>query len=610
MDGLPRILVIDDLFGRNTINGVNKERENLCAHFLWRDLTGDVAARSSKQKIVKPAAEAIFFRGQTPSVANVDTVVENDLAGTLAVVRSGWVEAFAKGEVPWALILLDLCFYTGKVTEESNRRMQGMPEGHSGDDDFRTYFGLTLLDAIHKEFPDLPVMILSSKPREEVSLEFTRRGAVGFIDRADLRGPEILQDALWHHGLLPDSSGRIVGNSLPVLLALREARRSARHRENILIRGERGTGKELFSQYINSVANDRENAKRTFVTVNSAVLSSSMFASELFGISPRTATDVDGKIGLIEAADGGDLFLDEIADMPQEVQAAVLRVLQDRQITPVGARKPKDINIRFISATNVDLENSDSGFRSDLLDRLRFGGTIILPPLRDRKTDIPILAEVFVRIAEKNHKGALKREITKDAIEKLMSYDWLGNVRELQTCLFNAVNGNPDVEHLVPRHLVITSQLDKNKIQAHATNIKAEEIQTRDYIAPATDLDKILKMQVDVHFGMDNIMQWAGCLGDIEYANLRLLANCLKAALIATKDRTSNPAGIIQIHPALKLMTGDSSLTAVEAYDIIKRILGPLDNDLKDDLRDAYKQATLQRGKPRKRRLLPRKREV
>ena len=604
---LPRILVIDDLFGRNVINGRNVDRENLCAHFLWRDITRDEAAKAGGQKILKPRAEAVFYRGQIPSISDIGAVVENDLNGTLSHVHNGWTRAIYKGNNPWSMILLDLCFYTGKVTEKSNSGTTGMPEGRPDDDDPSHYFGLTLLEAIHRKYPDIPVMILSSKPRDEVSLEFTKLGAVGFIDRTDLRGPEILKDALWHHGLLPDDSGKIVGNSLPVLIALRAARRAARHRENLLIRGERGTGKELFSQYVNNVSNAHENVNRPFVIVNSAVLSSSMFASELFGINPRTATDVEGKIGLIEAANAGDLFLDEIADMPQDVQAAVLRVLQDRQITPVGARKPKDVDVRFISATNVNLESGVRGFRSDLLDRLRLGGTIFLPPLRDRKSDIPFLVEKFVRIAEANRQGAMKREITSEALDTLISHDWPGNVRELQSCLFNAVNSNPDVEHLVPRHLVITSQLDQFPLSSsHSTS--TEMLHKRDNIAPVTDLDTLLSMQDSVHFGMDNITQWAGCLGDIEYANLRLLAKCLKAALDATKDRTNSPNGIIQIHPALKLMTGDSSITAVEAYDIIKRILGPLEDELVNDLRDAYNQATLQRGKPRKRRLLPRKR--
>ncbi|MBE2281842.1 MAG: hypothetical protein IAE77_00110, partial [Prosthecobacter sp.] len=165
---LPRLLILDDLFGRVGPQDRNADRENLCAHFLWQDATGDAAARASRQKVLKPVAEAVFCRGQTPVESDVGAVVENDLASTLGQVRSGWNEVLALGEPPWAMVLLDLCFYTGRVTEDSHQRTPGMPEGRPRDDNPNSYFGLTLLDAIHHEFPDLPIFILSSKPREEV----------------------------------------------------------------------------------------------------------------------------------------------------------------------------------------------------------------------------------------------------------------------------------------------------------------------------------------------------------------------------------------------------------------------------------------------------------
>lgn len=240
---LPRLIILDDLFGRNVPDGRNTDRENLCAHFLWRDATGDAAAKATKQEILQPTAEAVFCRAQSPASSRVGDIVENDLEAALEAVRQGLSREKKTGfknlelRLPWSMVLIDLCFYTGLVTEESHRRTPGMPEGRPGDDDPRQYFGLTLLDIIYREFPELPVFILSSKPRSEVSLEFSRRGALGFIDRSALDGPELLQQALWHHGLLPDTSGNVVGRSLPILLALREARRSGGHRENVLIRG-------------------------------------------------------------------------------------------------------------------------------------------------------------------------------------------------------------------------------------------------------------------------------------------------------------------------------------------------------------------------------------
>jgi DNA-binding NtrC family response regulator len=589
---LPRLLILDDLFGRNVPGGRNADRENLCAHFLWRDVTCDAAAKTSRQKVLKPTADAVFSRAQVPAESGIGVLVENDLEGAIENVRKGWNDASARAEAPWSMVLLDLCFYTGSVTEESNRRTPGMPDGRAADDDPAGYFGLTLLDALHREFPELPVMILSSKPRGDVSLEFSQRGALGFIARDDLRGPELLEEGLWQHGLLPDPLGEVVGNSLSVLLALREARRAARHGQNLLIRGERGTGKELLARYLHRAAGDAP--KRPFVPVNSAIFTPSMFASELFGIEPKTATGVDAKIGLIETANGGDLFLDEIADMPAEVQAAFLRVLQERQITRVGARQPKPVDVRFLSATNAEIELEERGFRSDLLDRLRLGGSLWLPPLRERKTDIPLLVERFVREAEKNRPNTMRREITPEALDGLRNHDWPGNIRELRTCIFEAVNRHPDVEHLVPKHLRIG-----------AGGESAERPQARPKAAArgqeSADQVRLARVLVDLRactFVSQEIGAWAGQLDELQQEHARLLARYLQAALDATKRRTPKvPHGQIQIHPAVKLITGDSTLTATKAADIVKRILGSLEEELEGGLLEAYRTAVRLRPK-------------
>lgn len=494
------------------------------------------------------------------------------------------------------MLLLDLCFYTGCVTEESHWRTSGMPVGRAGDEDPQNYFGLTLLDAIHREFPELPILVLSSKPRDEVSLEFSQRGALGFIARDDLQGPEKLAEALWQHGLLPDPSGEMVGASLEFLLALREARRAARHRENLLIRGERGTGKELFANYVRRMSSSVEaNVDRPLVTVNSAVFTPSLFASELFGIQPRTATGVDGKIGLIESANHGDLFLDEIADMPAEVQAAMLRVLQERQITPVGARRSKDVDVRFLSATNADLENEATGFRSDLLDRLRTGGTLWLPPLRERPTDIPLLAEKFVREAESQRKGAMQRQITPEALKALRSYDWPGNIRELRSAIFDAVNRHPDVEHFVPGHLRLSvGSTPKTSGSTYSIpNVRPEESP----VTQQTGEDHFRQLLGSMaHFEFDPVDRaaWAGQFGQFQSAIADLIAKYIKVALEASRRPTpENPAGDLLIHPAMKLLTGDRDLTASQAADFIKRQLNlsPADREriLQDDvLREAH----------------------
>jgi transcriptional regulator with AAA-type ATPase domain len=597
---LPHLLIFDDLFGRIVRGGRNVDRENLCANFLWQDATGDAAAQASRQKILKPTANAVFFRAQTPACASVGDTIENDLRAALEFVHKGWVaksdaRPLTPASPPWAMLLLDLCFYTGLVTEESNRCSPGMPEGRPGDDQPDSYFGLTLLDAIHRAFPELPIFILSSKPREEVSLEFSRRGALGFIARDELRGPSLLEEALWNHGLLPDPEGEVDGNSLSILLALREARRAASHRENVLIRGERGTGKELMAGYLHRVASQARPGP--LVSVNSAVFTPNLFASELFGIQPRTATGVDGKIGLIASADGGDLFLDEIADMSPEVQAAVLRVLQERQVTPVGGRRSTLVDVRFLSATNADLDDPARGFRADLLDRLRTGGSIFLPLLRERPTDIPLLVENFVREAEAQRPGTKRREITFEAMDQLIADDWPGNIRELRSVIFDAVNRHADVEFLVPGHLRIGTHRRTGSVKSGApldeSRLGSDEFETGE-----TGLAGLLEFQNSVEFDPREIALWAGRLSALQLAHARLLARYLEAALAATKRRTpDNPSGLIQIHPAVKLITGDSHITASKAADLIKRLLGPIEDELDSNLREAYNVALRLRPK-------------
>lgn len=634
MNMVSRLLILDDLFGRTSPAGSNFDRENLCAHFLWLDTTGDSSAKASRQKILQPTAEAVFCRAQTPACSVPGDTLENDLEMALEAVRKGWKGTHEsrslirdsgradqprgktlkseirnqKSDIPWSMVLIDLCFYTGQVTEESHRRTPGMPEGRPGDDNPRSYFGLTLLDAVHREFPEIPIFILSSKPREEVSLEFSRRGALGFIDRSALDGPELLQQALWNHGLLPDSTGEIVGNSLPILLALREARRSASHQENILIRGERGSGKELIARYINranprslnpesrfgpEISNQESTIRNSpsLVTVNSAVFTPNLFSSELFGIEPRTATGVDGKVGLLEMANGGDIFLDEIADMPTEIQAAMLRVLQERQITRVGARKTRDIDVRFLSATNRDLDDHERKFRPDLLDRLRTGGTIWLPPLRDRKEDIPLLAYKFVGEAEAQRIGIRHRSVTNDAMDALMEYDWPGNIRELRSVIFDAVTRHPDVEHLVPAHLRLGGGIpDSGSLIP----------ESKSGVVNSPQFDGLLDTLRKCEFAADEVGRWAGRLPELQREYSKLIARLLRAAVKATKRRTpENPEGLIQIHPAAKLATGDTKLTATEAADLFKRLLGLISDELDGDLSAAYNTALRLRPKVR-----------
>ena len=318
-------------------------------------------------------AEAVFFRGQLPQTAVVGDTVENDLDGCLRFVRSGWTKRSAS-RPPWAMLLLDLCFYTGLVTHESSRNASGMPGGRRGDDDPEGYFGLHVLKAVREEFPDLPAVILSSKPREEISRQISAAGALGFIPRGEPGSRETLQEYLQRHALIPDSEGRIVGVSVSLLKALRGARRAASGSRHVLLQGEPGTGKELLACYLHSAS--AKSGKRPWVVVDSGTLSPELFASELFGHMRGAFTGAStDRVGRIVQADGGDLFLDEIGNMPPDVQAGLLRVLQDGIVVPVGAERGEQVQVRVLSATNEDVEGRAllGHFRGDLLERLRAG---------------------------------------------------------------------------------------------------------------------------------------------------------------------------------------------------------------------------------------------
>jgi len=189
--GVPTILVVDDLFGRTLPDRRNEERANLCGQFLLKDITGDEENKAGLQRIKRPVAQAVFCRGQSPSCAAIGDYVRNDPEETLRVVRER--QATTCTETPGlALVLLDLCFHTGRVTVESDRKTPGMPEGHERDEDPRRYFGLCLLDTIYAKFPDLPVVVLSSQTPDAATLESLSGKTVGFLARTDADGPELL----------------------------------------------------------------------------------------------------------------------------------------------------------------------------------------------------------------------------------------------------------------------------------------------------------------------------------------------------------------------------------------------------------------------------------
>jgi formate hydrogenlyase transcriptional activator len=229
----------------------------------------------------------------------------------------------------------------------------------------------------------------------------------------------------------------IVGSSEPLRNVLAQVSMVAPTDSTVLILGETGTGKELIARAIH---NGSKRAGHSFIRVNCAAIPPSLIGSELFGHEKGSFTGaIQQRMGRFEAADGGTIFLDEVGDLPAETQIGLLRVLQDREIERVGSAKPIRIDVRVIAATNRELDEAvaDGTFRKDLFYRLNIF-PIRIPSLRERADDIPLLVEYFVeRYAKKA--GKKIRSISKKTLELLQSYNWPGNIRELQNVIERAV---------------------------------------------------------------------------------------------------------------------------------------------------------------------------
>ncbi|MFC1495897.1 sigma-54-dependent transcriptional regulator [Candidatus Margulisiibacteriota bacterium] len=213
----------------------------------------------------------------------------------------------------------------------------------------------------------------------------------------------------------------------------------------VLITGESGTGKELVAHAIHNKSNRKA---RPFVIVNCAAIPENLLESELFGHERGAFTGaLERKIGKFELADGGTIFLDEIGCMPLSMQSKLLRIVQDSKISRVGGKNPIEVDVRILAATNANIETEikKGNFREDLFYRLNVI-PIKLPPLRERKNDIPLFVSYFLNKFNRDLKKAIKT-ISPDAIRSLLEYNWPGNVRELQNLIERAValNGNKDV---------------------------------------------------------------------------------------------------------------------------------------------------------------------
>ena len=310
--------------------------------------------------------------------------------------------------------------------------------------------GLELLKRASELYPQLSVIVLTQYGTIDSAIEATRNGARDYVtkpfrieelrtrlDRA-IQAVDLQQEnrVLREQLSAQVAFGSFVGASEKMRRVYRMIEKVGPRNYSVLILGESGTGKELVARAVHS-ASPRKN--RPFVPVDCSSITPTLIESELFGYVKGAFTGaMQSKQGLLEAAHGGTLFLDEIGDMPLDLQAKLLRVLQEREVKPVGATERRAIDVRVIAATNRDLDAGirNGTFRQDLYFRLNVV-QIKLPPLRERKTDIPLLVATFLE--KYSDPDEATRSISDDAMQRLIAYDWPGNVRELENAIARSV---------------------------------------------------------------------------------------------------------------------------------------------------------------------------
>ncbi|ELZ8932425.1 two-component system response regulator GlrR [Cronobacter dublinensis] len=293
--------------------------------------------------------------------------------------------------------------------------------------------GMQLFAEIQKLQPGMPVIILTAHGSIPDAVAATQQGVFSFLTKPVDKDAlyKAIDDALAHAAPAGDEQWResIVTRSPAMLRLLEQAHMVAQSDVSVLINGQSGTGKEILAQAIHNAS---PRAKNAFIAINCGALPEQLLESELFGHARGAFTGaVSSREGLFQAAEGGTLFLDEIGDMPVPLQVKLLRVLQERKVRPLGSNRDIDINVRIISATHRDLPKAMARgeFREDLFYRLNVVN-LKIPALQERAEDIPLLANHLLRQAADRHKPFV-RSFSTDAMKRLMTASWPGNVRQL-----------------------------------------------------------------------------------------------------------------------------------------------------------------------------------
>lgn len=540
---LPRVLVIDDQYARD-----DSERE-----VFLRRLNAVEEGRQTRE-VSNPVAEVLFCSGQR----HTKEKVENDYHIIKKSVITGWSDEVQH----WSLVMLDVRFDSGAISDG------GLPAGQAEDD----HFGEVVRQHLKQDFPDLPVVMLSSKRQQEL-----RERGTPYLSKDGL-DVQAFKYCLLRYGQLSIEQTRnllelandVVATSGHALASYREAFVHARGDVSILILGETGTGKEILAKYVY----ERSGRKGAFVAVNVAAIPKDLLESELFGIERGTATGVDRRAGKFEQANGGMLFLDEIGDMPLDAQAKVLRALQEREVYRVGGRESVTLDVRLVCATSRNLSEmiEKGAFRNDLYYRINTV-QLDLPPLRERPEDILSLVDVFLTKAMVSS-GKVGVELSPEVIEILDSYEFPGNVRELENVVERLASsaGNHQV---ISRDAVFQAlkghMVTPFKHQKWANTVnKGSEVRSPGSMMEAITLQNLSEVLARIDIDKED-PSLSAAKPALEQAYKNLMQRLAGAALERCRDPVS---GKFNRQRAMQLLSGDAELKGKGPARVINEVLG------------------------------------
>jgi len=339
--------------------------------------------------------------------------------------------------------------------------------------------GIEMLTRVREQVPDQIIIVVTAYASLDTSIKALRAGAYDSIMKPIIHEEikQVVRNALRQKSLQAENVllkreigkdydfSSIIGESPALKAILDEVRKVTDTRSSVLLLGETGTGKELFARVIHHNSSRRD---MPFVPINCSAIPENLLETELFGHVRGAFTGaVATKKGILEEAEGGTVFLDEIGDMSLSLQAKLLRVIEDQVIRPVGSTKGSKVDIRFITATNKDLKAAvkQNAFREDLYYRINVI-SLQIPPLRERKEDIKALVQHYLE-KYSHEMGRTIKEISPESLELLMNYEWAGNVRELQNVIERAIlvsDGNVITPEHLPVGLAATSSFEAEVI--------------------------------------------------------------------------------------------------------------------------------------------------